>query len=188
MRFRFHLPAAALIVAVVGLGACTAHDGAGPLAGGSGGGAAKTTYTMADFAPTTYCPPLQLRPGTEALTTYEHGHDNEVAYVRQQASITQTARECHLVGNTLSVKVGVAGRVVAGPKGGAGTVTLPIRVAVTKQVGATGPIYTHLFKVPVAVTAPDFSASYDEVFDQVSFNVAPDDRNLIIYVGFDEGK
>lgn len=189
MRFLFRPFAvgrpAALILAVVGLAACSASGGGGLLSGGSVAG--KKQYTLQDFAKSSYCPPVQIRGGTEAMTIYERGHDNEPAYVRQQASISRTARECSMAGNTLSVKVGIAGRVVAGPKGGAGTVTLPLRIAITKQVGGDGPLYSNLFKVPVTVSAPDYSANYEQVFP-VSVDIAPDDRNLIIYVGFDEGK
>ncbi len=32
------------------------------------------------------------------MTVYEQGHDNETQYVRYLASITQTARECTMVG------------------------------------------------------------------------------------------
>lgn len=134
-----------------------------------------------------YCPPVQIRPGTSTLEVYERGHEREQQYVRYLASISQTARECSMVGDTLTVKVGVAGRVVAGPKGSAGSITLPLRVAVTKQFGGTGPIYTQLFKVPVTLSPPHFGANYNQVFDQIVVQAPPQDRNLIIFVGFDEG-
>ena len=188
MRFPFGLFAvgrpAALILVVAGLAACSASGG-GLLSGGSVAG--KKQYTLQDFAKSSYCPPVQIRGGTEAMTIYERGHDNEPNYVRQQASISRTARQCSMTGNTLSIKVGIAGRVIAGPKGGAGTVTLPLRIAIIKQVGGNGPLYSNLFKVPVTVSAPDYSADYEQVFP-VSLDIAPDDRNLIVYVGFDQGK
>lgn len=189
MRFplpRFARPAA-LIVAAVALGACSTKDGSSLLTPGTGGAAATKQYTVADFTRSTYCPPLQLRPGTEAMTIYERGHDGEPNHVRQQASITKTARECGAQGNTLTVKVGVGGRVLAGPKGGPGTVTLPIRVAVVKQTEGAKPLYTNLYKVPITVSAPTFGTSYNEVFN-VSVPVGPEDRDLIVFVGFDEGK
>jgi hypothetical protein len=188
---RFPLPRlarqAALIVAAMALGACTTKDGSGFLSPGTGGAPAEKQYTMADFTKSTYCPPLQLRPGTEAMTIYERGHDGEPNFVRQQASITKTARECGTQGGTLTMKVGVGGRVLAGPKGGPGTVTLPIRVAVVKQTEGATPLYTNLYKVPITVSAPSFGTNYDEVFT-VSVPVGPEDRDLIVFVGFDEGK
>ena len=187
-RLAFAAGAARLVLlALAGwaLAACSAKDTASFLAAGAPG--PKPATSAAGFAPSTYCPPLQIRADTEALTFYERGHDNEPGYVRFLGSITRTARECHLEGNTLVMKIGVAGRVVAGPKGGPASLTLPLRIAVVKQGGGEGPLYSQLFKIPVTVAAPDFGADYDQVFDRVAFPVSPDDRNLIAYVGFDEG-
>ena len=149
----------------------------------------KPHYTAADFSKDGYCPPVVIRAGTEAMSLYEHGHEAEPDYVRFLGSIAKTARECHQNGDTVSIKLGVSGRVVAGPKGSAGTITLPLRIAVTKQVGGgKGPLYSQLFKIQVSVSPPTLGADYSQVFDQVSFKMGPDDHDLIVYVGFDEGK
>jgi len=146
------------------------------------------TYDPSYFLKSGYCPPVQVLPGTEAMVVYDHGHDGESAFVRTQGSITDTARECHaLDASTLSIKVGVSGRILAGPKGGAGTVTMPLRIAVTRQHD-NSVLYSKAFPVTVTLAAPELSANYSEVFDQVVVKVAPDDRDLIVYVGFDEGK
>jgi hypothetical protein len=148
----------------------------------------KPHYTADDFSKDVYCPPVIIRAGTEAMSLYEKGHEAEPDYVRFLGSIGKTARECHRDGDTLSMKVGVSGRVVAGPKGAAGTVTLPLRVAVAKQIGgAKGALYSQLFKIQVPVSPPTLGADYSQVFDQVSVKIGPDDHDLIIYVGFDEG-
>jgi len=148
----------------------------------------KPHFAAADFAKDTYCPPLVIRSGTEAMSLWDKGHDGEPDYVRFLGSIGKTARECHQNGDMLSIKVGIAGRVVAGPKGAAGTVTLPLRVVVVKQVSTgKGPLYSQLFKIQVPVAPPTLSADYSQTFDQVNVKVGPDDHDLIIYVGFDEG-
>ena len=147
----------------------------------------KTDIPTDYFLQTGYCPPIEVKPGTEVFATYDRGHDADPASLKTQASISKMARECHWTGDTLTVKVGVAGRIVAGPKGAAGTVTLPIRIAVVRQPGAT-PLYSQLFKTPVALNAPDFSADYSQVFDQVTVQTSPTDKDYLIYVGFDEGK
>jgi hypothetical protein len=170
-----------------GLGACAGVDEK-TVVEGAGVSAPAKEVTASDFVKRSdYCPPIQIRAGTATMTVYERGHENETAYVRYLASIGQTARECSMVGDTLTIKVGIAGRVVAGPKGSAGNVTLPLRVAVTKQFGGTGPLYSELFKIPVGLAGADLSANYNQVFDQVVVTAGPQDRNLIIYVGFDEG-
>ncbi len=133
-----------------------------------------------------YCPPVQIRAGTSTLEVHERGHEGDQNHVRYLASISQTARECSISGETLTMKIGFAGRVVAGPKGSAGNITLPVRVAVAKQFGGTGPLFSQLYNIPITLSAPSFSADYNKV-EQVSVQMGPNDRNLIIYVGFDEG-
>ncbi len=134
-----------------------------------------------------YCPPIQVRPGTSTMEVHERGHERDQNHVRYLASISQTARECTMAGDTLTIKVGIAGRVVAGPKGSAGNITLPVRVAVAKQFGGTGPLYSQLFQIPVTLSPPHFGANYNQVYDQIVVQAPPQDRNLIIFVGFDEG-
>ena len=176
-----------VVLLAAGLGACAGIDEKTAVEGVTVT-APQKDVTAADFVKKDdYCPPIQIRAGTASMTVYERGHENETAYVRYLASITQTARECTLVGDTLTIKVGIAGRVVAGPKGSAASVTLPLRVAVAKQLGGTAPLFSELFKLPVSLTAPTFGANYNKVFDQVTVTASPNDRDLIIYVGFDEG-
>lgn len=136
-----------------------------------------------------YCPPVQIRAGTESFMVYERQHEDDPAYVRFQASLGQTARECHptAAGDGLTVKLGVTGRLIAGPKGGQGTASLPLRVAVVKQHGGTV-LFTKAYKVPVTVRAPQYFGDFAQVIDDIAFKVGPDDRDLVIYVGYDEGK
>jgi hypothetical protein len=179
------------------LAACAGGGGAGGgLTSLFGGGKPNAGVTTVDtkkldpnfFLKSGYCPPVQILPGTESTTVYERGHDGDPAYIRTQGSITNTARECHaLDASTLSIKLGVAGRILAGPKGSAGTVTLPLRIAVTRQHD-NSVLYSKPFSVSVDLTAPDYNVEYSQVIDQVVVKVAPDDRDLIIFVGFDEGK
>ncbi|MEX0853054.1 MAG: hypothetical protein WD036_07205 [Bauldia sp.] len=193
-------PAAAGLLAVLAasglLAACASNSdgGKGPSTRLFGGGVGKGVITVENpdydpdfFLKSGYCPPVEIRAGTEALVKYEPDHEGEQPYVQHQGSITKTARECHAIAaDTLTIKLGVAGRVVAGPKGGAGEVVLPLRVAVVKQHGGTV-LYTEEFKVPVTVAAPAFSANFSQVIDDIVLNLAPEDRDLIVYVGFDQG-
>jgi len=186
--------AAAAISAL--LAACSSVGGGGTISAapvmhtsGSAGKADKPQLTASDFTSSSYCPPIYIRAGTEATSLYDKGHDADPDYVRFLGSIGKTARECHQDGDMLSIKVGVSGRVVAGPKGTAGTVSLPIRIAVTKQISnGKGPLYSQLFDIKVPVSLPSLSSDYSQVFDQVRVKVGPEDHDLIVYVGFDEGK
>ena len=176
------------VLLALGLGACAGVSEKNVVESSAIVSAPAKDPAAVDFAKKdTYCPPVQVRSGTSTLEVYERGHERDQNYVRYLASIGQTARECTLVGDTLTIKVGVAGRVVAGPKGSAGNITLPIRIAVAKQFGGTGPLYSQLFKIPVTLAAPTFGANYNQVYEQIVVQAPPQDRNLIIFVGFDEG-
>ena len=174
-------------------GTTASPTAANPTTGGTAANAGVTvvqtqSYDPSYFLKSGYCPPVQVLPGTEAMIVYDHGHDGDSAFVRTQGSVTDTARECHaLDASTLSIKVGVSGRILAGPKGGAGTVTMPLRIAVARQHD-NSVLFSKAFPVSVTLAAPELAANYSEVFDQVVVKVAPDDRDLIVYVGFDEGK
>lgn len=161
----------------------------------SGGGMAGKLFGVKDtpddispeyFTRPAYCPPIEIRGGTQSLTLYERGHETEAAFVRYQASISKTARECVKTADGFAVKIGVAGRAVAGPKGGQGSLTLPLRVVVSKQ--GAGPLYSELFKVPVTIAPPALGADFSHVVQQVAVPAGPQERDFIIYVGFDEGK
>ena len=146
------------------------------------------TYSPDLFIASGYCPVVEIRPGTEALTVYEKGHDADPNYVRFQASLGQTARECHGIGaGQISIKVGITGRITAGPKGGPGAVTANLRVVVVKQHD-NSVFYTQAFKVGTTVAAPNFDGDFTQVVDNIVLKLGPTDRDLIIYIGFDEGK
>ena len=171
---------------------------AGPPGGGSAGtivaagtkvapGPMDTTISPEEFLNPGYCPPVQIRAGTESLVLYDKGHDGDQDFIRFQGSISDTARECHaLTPTTLSIKVGIAGRIVAGPKGTAGKVAATLRVAVVKQHDGTV-LYSAPTRVLATIGPPDFAADFHQVIDNISVTVGPDDRDLIIFVGYDEG-
>lgn len=202
---------AAMAAAAALLSACASTDGAStaaPAAGAttaaSGGGGlgnffkpdpnrgvvqVQTEQTLPTemFLKQGYCPPVQIRPGTEAFVAYERGEEETPDTIRFQASIGQTARECTALGpDTLSIKVGVRGRIAAGPKGGEGGVTVPLRVAVVKQHGGTV-LFSQVYPVAVTIAAPQYSADFQQVIEQVNVQLQPTDRDLIVYVGFDSG-
>ena len=185
--------ASLLLAACASSGGSSGGGGLSGLFGGSNPNAGTTTVQSTTLDPnyflkTGYCPPVQVLPGTEAMIVYERGHDGDAAAIQAQGSITKTARECHMLdASTMPIKVGVAGRVLAGPKGGSGTVTLPLRIAVTRQHD-NSVLFSKAYPLKAVLTAPEFSNDYSDVYDQVVFKVGPEDRDLIVYVGFDEGK
>ena len=129
-----------------------------------------------------YCPSLRLREGAETLRRHAGGGADDASAIVWQASITDTARECRYGGGRLTIRVGVAGRVIAGPRGGPGAVTVPLRIVVLKfpeEVLASE-------RRQVSVTIP---ASLSAGFSHVAEITVPspgEDRDYLVYAGFDE--
>ena len=75
------------------------------------------------------CPEITIADGGAALRV--GGPEN--ASVRYQFNIGDTARQCDPAGpGQASVKIGVAGQVVIGPAGAAGTFNAPVKITVTR--------------------------------------------------------
>jgi hypothetical protein len=130
-----------------------------------------------------YCPAVQLREGTAYFNTYERGAKDDPSAIIYQASIADVTRKCSNAGGFLNINVAVAGRVVPGPKGKAGTITMPIRVVVV-QGGEV--LYSQLHKHPVNVD--DTIGATQFIFSDPSIQIpTPSSQNLQIFAGYDEG-
>ena len=132
------------------------------------------------------CPSVDIQGGTETLTVRVNAKGTETGGVRHQINVTRTARECRLEGDMLHLKVGVAGRVVLGPAGSPGSVTVPVRIAVTR--GMTQVVYSKLGRATVTVPPGADSAPYTYVDDSVAFRLGEGDRPTLyfVHVGLDE--
>jgi hypothetical protein len=76
------------------------------------------------------CPRFIVAPHDNYITFYERDHVGDGMFVTQRGEITKTARECQVEPGRVVVKYGFSGRVLLGPKGQPGNVTLPVSVAV----------------------------------------------------------
>lgn len=137
------------------------------------------------FAAVAQCPAVEIRTGTESMTVYDRG-DEVPANVRWQASIRETARECRQAGGVITIKVGVAGRVAAGPKGREGQVKVPVRIALTLNDDQVA--FSKLYDIPVTLSPPSIAGDFTHVEDTISVPVPADGQRLHIYVGFDQGR
>lgn len=130
-----------------------------------------------------YCPAIQLREGTAYFNTYERGGEDDPSRIVYQASIADVTRRCSNANGMLNINVGVAGRIVPGPKGKAGAITMPIRVVV---VAGSEVVYSQLFKHPVSID--DTIGATQFVFTDPSIQVPmPSSQNMLIFAGYDEG-
>ena len=80
------------------------------------------------------CPDVTVADGGAALRI--GGPEN--SSVRYQFSVGDTARQCDPAGTgQASIKIGVAGQVVIGPAGAAGTFSAPVKITVTRLTDNT---------------------------------------------------
>ncbi len=76
----------------------------------------------------THCPQVVAWPHDRLLTVYQSGHTNDNLFIVHRGEITKMSRECQLYPDRVVVKYGFAGRVLLGPKGKPGIVTLPVSI------------------------------------------------------------
>jgi hypothetical protein len=130
------------------------------------------------------CPYVDVREGTETLRTFDAGATGDEQRLRWQATISETARECRSFTNEVNYVVGASGRVVSGPAGAAGNLTLPVRIVVLR--GNEEVLFSRV--QPVQVTLPaGGSAPFSIVVDDIRVRREASDplANVQIYVGFD---
>ena len=133
---------------------------------------------------TDYCPTLTLREWTAIyllfLNKKKRDNPDELRY---QASILRVSRNCTYEQGQLRMKIGVAGRIITGPSGKAGTFKMPLRIGV-KSAGEL--VYSKLHKLDGAVAEGSANGQFTFVDNEVSF-LAPTSCSVRIHVGFDEG-
>lgn len=132
------------------------------------------------------CPQVSVRDGTETYRVFSQGRDGDPAYLVYQGTISRTARECAIQGNVVSMKLGIAGRVILGPQGRAGTFTLPIRVAAVQAGGEA--VWSELYRVSVTIPEGQNIADFAHVAEGVTYQVpeGTSSTQFIVYSGFDE--
>jgi hypothetical protein len=79
------------------------------------------------------CPRISIWKNNAHLTIYEIGRVGDNMAIKHRGEITKTARECEIAPGQVTVKYGVAGRVLLGPLGHSGPVRLPVLVHVTDR-------------------------------------------------------
>ena len=130
------------------------------------------------------CPMVDTRTGAGAWQVPAPGGG-----LRYQGSLANLARECAITASTktMTMKVGVEGRVVLGDKGTAGAVNVPIRIAVVQEGPSPKTITTKFFNVPVNVPADTGQVSFTVVEDTISFPLPTpaEVERYVVYVGFD---
>jgi hypothetical protein len=132
------------------------------------------------------CPSVEYRQGAATMAVNSPGSENALG-LRYQASFLQTARECILRGANLNIKVGVQGRIVLGPAGGPGSISIPLRYALVREGPEPKTLWTKLFMVPVTIPENQLNLPWIHVEEEMTVP-RPSDEELeayVIYIGFD---
>jgi hypothetical protein len=106
--------------------------------------------------------------------------------LRFQATITRTARQCTKTGDQISARIGIQGRVIAGPAGAPSSVEIPLRVAVVQGGVQEKTIATKVYRTTVAMSE-DSSIPFTLVAEDMLYPVPPGATgdSYIFYIGFD---
>jgi hypothetical protein len=132
------------------------------------------------------CPPVNIRPGASTYAVALPGKQPTGSDLRFQATITRTARECVRNGDQISAKVGIEGRLIAGPAGAPPSVEIPLRVAVVQGGVSEKPIVTKVFRTTVPFTEGG-SVPFSLVGEGIEYPMPPEAvaDAYIFYIGFD---
>jgi hypothetical protein len=134
------------------------------------------------------CPGVEIRPGTSTLQYSARGAEPTAVNLQYQVSIARTARECAISGRTMTMKVGVQGRVILGPAGSPGQINVPLRYALVQEGVEPKTIWTNLRKFPVTVAPDQSNVTFLDIEEGISFPL-PGRADLVayvVYVGFDQ--
>jgi len=133
------------------------------------------------------CPSIDYRQGAATLTVNDTKTDNSALNLKYQASFVKTARECDVHGDMVTIRVGVQGRVVVGPAGGPGTVTVPLRYALVREGIEPMTLWTKLFPINVAITSTQLNVPFAHIEEEMTVPIPPPTElsAYVVYIGFD---
>jgi hypothetical protein len=132
------------------------------------------------------CPPVSIRAGASTYAVGLPGKPATGSDLRYQATITRTARDCTQVGDQISARIGIQGRVIAGPAGNPPTVEIPVRVAVVQGGINEKTIATKVYRTTVSLSEVG-SDSFSLVAEDLLYPIPPGATgdSYIFYIGFD---
>ena len=138
-------------------------------------------------APEIECPGVDIRQGASTLAVTTKSQQPTAGDLRYQLSFAQTARECTVQAGTMTIKVGVQGRIILGPAGAPGAVDVPLRYAVVREGPDPKTVVTRFKRMQVNVGAEESNLAFTDIEGGLSFPL-PSLAELeayVVYVGFD---
>jgi hypothetical protein len=130
------------------------------------------------------CPRIVISGRDNNVTIYEQGRIGDGLAIMHRGEITKSARECQVEPGRVTVKYGFSGRVLLGPRGRDGNVSLPITVQV--KDGKRERVATDQLRVDVSV-ALDKPIGYFSAVRSLTFAIPEGSRpgEYEVFVAFD---
>jgi len=132
------------------------------------------------------CPQVTVRAGASTYAVGATGKPAVGNEVRFQATITKMARECVRNGGDITARIGIQGRVIAGPAGAPASVDVPLRFAVVQGGVGEKVIASKAYRTTVEMSeggsVPFTFIAEDLAYPVPSAKIAD---SYIFYVGFD---
>jgi hypothetical protein len=156
------------------------------LFGGKSEDAPETPAAPSDNQAEINCPPVNIRAGASTYAVAEPGKQAVGNDLRYQATITRTARDCGRAGDQITARIGIQGRVIAGPAGSPATVEIPLRVAVVQGGVSEKTIATKVYRTTVSMSEAG-SVPFSLVAEDIVYPKPPGATgdSYIFYIGFD---
>jgi hypothetical protein len=131
------------------------------------------------------CPPVTVRAGASTYAVAAPGKQPVGNDLRFQATITKMARECSINAGVITARIGIQGRVIAGPAGAPSSIPVPIRVAVVQGGVSEKTIATKAYQTTVNMESG--SEPFTLVAEELSYPAPPGalGDSYIFYIGFD---
>ncbi len=132
------------------------------------------------------CPPVAVRAGASTYAVAAPGKQAVGNDLRFQATIGKMARECSVNGGMVTARIGIQGRVIAGPAGAPSSIQVPIRVAVVQGGVSEKTIATKAYQTTVNLSESG-SEPFTIVAEDLVYPAPPGSitDTYIFYVGFD---
>lgn len=132
------------------------------------------------------CPPVAIRPGAATYAVAAPGKQPVGNDVRFQATIGRTARECVKTGDQITARIGIQGRIIAGPAGAPTSIEIPLRIAVVQGGVGEKVIATKAYHTTVAMSetgSEPFTLVAEDLVYPVPLGGSAD--SYVFYIGFD---
>jgi hypothetical protein len=153
---------------------------------GGGGKSEEPGATVPEGESDLTCPEVKIRAGASTYAVGLPGKQAVGGDLRFQASISRTARDCTINGGQITARIGIQGRVIAGPAGTPPTVEVPIRVAVVESGITEKTIATKVYRTTVEMSEGN-SVPFSLVADDLVYPAPPGalGDSYVFYIGFD---